>query len=102
MELQVKHHIQMETKTNPLDIRLTERPVKAYLVASLAFLDGAEISAQHYRLSLGAVYAAMSFYEDNRDALEEALETERKIDFGDNEIRAQDAINEFQKKMNNQ
>lgn len=96
----IKQHIKIEGN-NPLDVRLTERPWKAYLVANLAFLDGVEASAEHYEISLGAVYAAMSFYEDNREAIKQAIQTERDIDFGDNEVNVHDAIAKFKKRMEN-
>ena len=108
MELQIKHHIEMKVDDNPLAVRLTERPFKAYMVANLAFLDGAEASAEHYRLSLGAVYAAMSFYEDNRDAIQQALEAVRAIDLGDMEVSPErieeirQRLNEIQSKSANQ
>jgi hypothetical protein len=73
MESQLKQHIDL-VSDNPLEARLTERPFKAYLVANLAFIDGVDASAEHYRISLASVYAAMSFYEDNREAIQLALQ----------------------------
>jgi len=99
-EVQYKTHIQINDGENPLEIRLTERPFKAYMVANLAFIDGVEASAEHYELSPGAAYAAMSFYEDNRDAIEQALEEVRAIDSGDMEVDAREAIAKFKKRMN--
>ena len=57
---------------NPLDAVLNGRNTKAYLVAELAFVEGVEAAGEHYRANLGVIYAAMSFYEDNRQAIEAA------------------------------
>lgn len=72
----VKQHIKLNEDGNLLEAQLIEYPTNAYLVANLAFLDGAEATAEHYCISMGAVYAAMSFYEDNRDAIQQALKNE--------------------------
>lgn len=86
METLYKHHIQVEEDQSPVDVRLSERPVKAYMVANLAFLEDPEYAAAQYELSLGAVYAAMSFYEDNRTGIEQAIADARAIDFGKMEV----------------
>jgi len=99
MVMQLKTHIQFEEGDNPLDVRLIERPIKAYMVANLAFIDGAEASAEHYNLSLGAVYAAMSWYEDNRDAINQALEDVRAIDMGDMVV-SKERIEEIRRNLN--
>lgn len=69
-----KNHIQTKDGELPTDVRLTERPYKAYMVANLAFLESPEYAANQYDLSLGAVYSAMAFYEDNREAIEQMIE----------------------------
>ena len=86
METRYKDHIQVQDGQSPVDVRLTERPYKAYMVANLAFLESPEYAANQYELSLGAVYAAMSFYEDNRDGIEQAIEEARAIDLGEMEV----------------
>jgi hypothetical protein len=98
MATNLKQHIDT-VSDNPLDAKLTERPLKAYLVANLAFNDGVEASAEHYRISLGAVYAAMSFYEDNREAIRQALDEAHQelLDMG--MIDGQDAIARIKKRM---
>lgn len=73
MTTKVKQHISM-VSDHPLDARLTEKPFKVHMVARLAFIDGIEACVEQYGLSLGAIYAAMSFYEDNREAIEQASE----------------------------
>lgn len=99
MQVLYKTHIQVVDGQSPADVRLSERPFKAYLVANLAFLDGVESAAQHYRLSLGAVYAAMSFYEDNREGIEQAIEEAEAIDFGDMEVSSE-RIEEIRQRLN--
>ncbi len=89
METLYKIHIHVDEGQSPADVRLTERPVKAYMVANLAFLESPVYAANQYELSLGAVYAAMSFYEDNRDSIEQAIEQAQAIDFGDSEVSPQ-------------
>jgi len=86
METRYKDHIQVNDGQSPVDVRLTERPFKAYMVANLAFVESPEYAANQYELSLGAVYAAMSFYEDNRKGIEQSIEEARAIDFGDREV----------------
>lgn len=98
MATPIKQHIEIEGN-NLLAARLTERPFKAYLVANFAFLNSPEASAEHYRISLGAVYAAMSFYEDNREAIEQAekenLEALYKMGMRD----SKDVIAEIKQRM---
>ncbi len=67
-------------------MRLTERPAKAYLVANLAFIESPEYAAEHYDISLGGVYAAMSFYEDNRVGIKQALQDAEAIDLGEMDV----------------
>jgi len=69
-----RNHIQAKEGESPTDVRLTERPYKAYMVANLAFLESPKYAANQYDLSLGAVYSAMVFYEDNREAIEQMIE----------------------------
>lgn len=71
MKPEIKQHIKLLTE-HPLDARLTEKPFKVHMVARLAFTEGVEACVEQYGLSLGAIYAAMSFYEDNREAIEQA------------------------------
>ena len=99
METLFKYHIQVEDGQAPVDVRLSERPVKAYLVANLAFLESPDYAAKQYELSLGAVYAAMSFYEDNRNHIEEAIAEAQAIDFGDMEV-TQAQINDIRQRLN--
>lgn len=73
MEVRVTKYISL-VNDNPIHAVLVGRNTKAYLVANLAFLDGTEASAEHYGISLAAVYATMSFYEENRETIEQALE----------------------------
>jgi hypothetical protein len=71
MATELKQHISL-VSDNPLHAVLVGRNTKAYLVAQLAFINGVEAAAEHYRTSLGTIYAAMSFYEDNRKAIAQA------------------------------
>lgn len=86
METLHKHHIQIEEGQSPVDIRMTERPFKANLVANLAFIENPKYTAKQYDLSLGAIYAAMSFYEDNREGIEDAIAEARAIDLDNMEV----------------
>ena len=73
MATEIRHYVK-KIGDNPLDAVLAERHTKAYLVAQFAIRDGAEVAAKHYNIHLGTVYGAMAFYEDNRSAIEKALE----------------------------
>lgn len=99
MQARYRVHIQINAEQSPVEVRLTERPFKAYMVANLAFIESPEYAASQYELSLGAVYAAMSFYEDNRDAIEQAIETARTINFGDREVSSEQ-IDEIRQRLN--
>lgn len=99
METRFRDHIQVKEGQSPVDVRLTERPVKAYMVANLAFMESPEYAANQYELSLGAVYSAMSFYEDNREGIEQAIEEARAIDFGDREVSSE-RIEEIRQHLN--
>jgi hypothetical protein len=99
METLYKHHIHVEEGQSPVDVRLTERPFKAYMVANLAFIESPKYAAEQYELSLGAVYAAMSFYEDNREGIEKAIEEARAIDLGDMEM-SEERIEEIRQRLN--
>lgn len=52
---------------------------KAYLVANLAFNDGAQASADHYGIPLANVYGAMAFYCENKDAIKDAMREAREL-----------------------
>lgn len=52
---------------------------KAYLVANLALNDGPQAAAEHYRLYLATVHAAMAFHYDNEAAIHEAIQEARKL-----------------------
>jgi len=93
-----KHHIDVQKGQSPVDVRLTERPFKAYLVANLAFIESPKHAADQYELSLGAVYSAMAFYEDNRESIEKAISEARSIDFGDAEV-SQDGIEDVRRRL---
>ena len=98
MAVQLKQHIELRGD-NPLDAVIVGTRYKAYLVANLAFNDWAEASAEHYRISLGAVYAAMSFYEDSREAIRQALDEAHQelLDMG--MIDGQTAIDRIKQRM---
>lgn len=98
MAIELKHHINLRSD-NPLEATIGNRNTKAYIIAKFALADGAEATAELYEMSLGAVYAAMSFYEDNRDAIQQAIEEARAISFGENEINASDAVAGFKRRM---
>jgi uncharacterized protein (DUF433 family) len=64
---------------DPLDSIIEGTNFNAYLVANLAFNDGAEASANHYKLTLGQVYSAMAFYRDNEVAIDKSIEEMQQI-----------------------
>lgn len=72
MAVTFKQYIKIETD-NPLEARLSDSGIKAYMVARLAFTNGVEETATHYQISLASVYASMAFYEENRESIELAL-----------------------------
>jgi hypothetical protein len=86
MTIELKQHIQLQGD-NPLDAIVDGYVrVKAYLVASLAIQDGVEAAVEQYKpfdLSVAAVYAALTFYYDNAEAIrkadEEAMEQIRAM-----------------------
>lgn len=99
MAVLLKQYIELKGD-NPLDAQLIEKPLKAYMVALLALEDGADASAEHYGIGLASVYASMSFYEENRENIEDELQQL------DDQIRdvGQDgwqAIAQFKKRLDN-
>jgi uncharacterized protein (DUF433 family) len=82
MALAIQSHV-IALTNDPLEAVIEGSHYKAYLVANLAFNDGAEASAKHYNLTLGQVYSAMAFYHDNDAAIKlrfaELEEIGRKI-----------------------
>lgn len=98
MEITTRQHIKIEDDTHVLDALMVERPVKAYMVANLAFQDSPDVAAEHYSISLGAVYAAMSFYEDNRETIVKALEAEHQALWDLGMIDGQEAIENIKKR----
>lgn len=99
METLYKTHIQVEEGQSPADVRLFERPVKVYMVANLAFVESPETAAEHYDISLGAVYAAMSFYEDNRAGIKQALQDAEAIDLGEMDVTPKQ-IDQIRQRLN--
>ncbi|MEO1286355.1 MAG: hypothetical protein AAFV93_01200 [Chloroflexota bacterium] len=78
MAVQLKQYVELRGD-NPLDAVISGHHYKAYLVANLAFQDGAEASVSHYDLTHAEVYGAMAFYEENKTAIEKAIAEARKI-----------------------
>ena len=72
MAIQVKQHIEVRGD-NPLEAVMVGTNKKVYLVALLAIKDGVEAAVDADELPLSAIYAALSFYYDNEEAIEEAL-----------------------------
>lgn len=98
MVAKMSHHIKL-VGDNPLDAVLDGRSTKAYLVANLAFLDGVQTAVEHYDINPATVYAAMSFYEENRSAIEEAIKKERLMGYANGAINGQEAIEAFKRRM---
>ena len=48
-------------------------------MANLAFNDGLQAAAEHYRLDLATVQAALAFYDNNEAAIHEAIQAARKL-----------------------
>jgi uncharacterized protein (DUF433 family) len=78
MAVEIRSHIEL-SGTSPLEAVIAGKHYKAYLVANLAFNDGVEASAEHYGLSLADVYAAMAFYYDNAEAIQNEKEALREL-----------------------
>lgn len=78
MAVQLKQHIELRDD-NPLDAVIVGTKFKAYLVANLAFNDGAEASAEHYHLHLAQVHSAIAFYLDNEEAIRQAKQAAREL-----------------------
>jgi Uma2 family endonuclease/predicted RNase H-like HicB family nuclease len=79
-------------------------PYKARFVANLAFHDGPEASADHYKLPLGHVYAAMAWYQDNESLIRSKLD-ELDKEFEESRIESYkrtEAIRERWKEMRRQ
>ena len=74
MSIELKQHIELRGD-DPLEavIAGTTR-IKAHLVANLAILDNVEAAVTQYKLTPAEVYAALTFYYDNEDAIREANE----------------------------
>ena len=77
MIAELKQHISL-VSDNPLDAVIAGQNTKAYIIAQFAFADGIDATIEQYSLSKAAIYAAMSFYEDNREAIKQALEAEHQ------------------------
>jgi uncharacterized protein (DUF433 family) len=78
MVLAVQSHVIAPTD-DPLDALVEGTKFKAYLVAGLAFNDGPEASANHYKLTLGQVHSAIAFYYDHQEAIQQSIEDMRKL-----------------------
>jgi uncharacterized protein (DUF433 family) len=78
MVLATQGHV-IATTDDPLDAIVEGTHYKAYLVANLAFNDGPEASAKHYKLTLGQVHSAIAFYYDNEDAIKRSKEEMREL-----------------------
>ncbi|MEO1289788.1 MAG: hypothetical protein AAFV93_18650 [Chloroflexota bacterium] len=98
MVAQLNHHIEL-ISTNPLDATMTGRNTKAYIVAQYALASDTETTAKDYNLSVGAVYAALSFYADNQEAIENALQTSRALDLSQMEL-SDARLKEIQRNVN--
>jgi len=72
VSVELKQHIELRGD-DPLDavIAGTIR-IKAYLVANLAMLDGVEAAVKQYNISPAEVHAALAFYYDNKEAIQQA------------------------------
>jgi uncharacterized protein (DUF433 family) len=101
MAVEVRSHIELRGDS-PLEAVIAGKHYKAYLVANLAFNDGAEASAEHYGLSLADVYAAMSFYYDNKEAIQREKEALRELGRTKlNERDSSEVIAEIKERMKN-
>jgi hypothetical protein len=77
MAVQLKQYIELRGD-NPLDAVIVGTAKKAYLVASLALNDGAEAAADEDEMSVAEVYAALAFYHENEDSIQQALKAVRE------------------------
>jgi hypothetical protein len=68
--IELKQHIEIRSD-DPLDAVLSGTNANAHLVANLALLDGVEAAIEQYDLTHSQVYAAVSFYYDYQDTIEQ-------------------------------
>jgi uncharacterized protein (DUF433 family) len=100
MAVQILNHIELETN-NPLEARIAGRGFKAYLVAGFAFGFSAEEAAEHYGITMGDVYAAMSFYHDNEEAIRRAIAEARELGYKMGARDSSEVIAEIKERMKN-
>jgi hypothetical protein len=68
--IELKQHIEIRSD-DPLDAVVSGTNANAHLVANLALLDGVAAAIEQYDLSHAQVYAAVSFYYDYQDTIEQ-------------------------------
>ena len=98
MVLEIREHIELRGD-DPLDATIAGTHYKAYLVANLAFNDGPQAAADHYRIPLATVYGALAFYCDNEGAIDEAIRQAREQGEQLGARSAQAAIQEMKKRL---
>lgn len=75
--IELKQHIEIRTE-DPLEAVISGTNANAHLVANLALLDGVDAAIEQYNLTHAQVHAAISFYYDYQDEIEEKR-TERDV-----------------------
>jgi uncharacterized protein (DUF433 family) len=101
MVVEIRSHIELRGNS-PLEAVIAGKHYKAYLVAGFAFGFSAEEAAEHYRITMGDVYAAMSFYHDNKEAIQREKEELRELGRTKlNERDTSEVIAEIKERMKN-
>jgi len=98
MALEIREHIKLRGD-DPLDATVAGTHYKAYLVANLALNDGPQAAAEHYRISLAAVYGALAFHCDNEAAINEAIREARELGEKLGARSIQSAIQEMKERL---
>lgn len=68
--IELKQHIEIRTD-DPLEAVISGTNANAHLVANLALRDGVDAAVAQYNLNYAQVHAAISFYYDYQDEIEE-------------------------------
>ena len=99
MVIQNKQYVEIRSD-DPLEAVIDGRHYKAYLVANLAFNQGAEVSAEHYGLTLAEVHGAMAFYYENEKEIEQAIVEVQAL--GENEMNLRNRLDKIKNRLDNQ
>lgn len=104
MAVQLKQHIDIREGDNPLDAVIAGTRLKAYLVANLAILDGVEAALEQYKplnIEASQIHAAITFYLDNEQLIQDAIEEMRELGRKLGERKASEHLAEIKARQKN-